>query len=194
MKRSAATGLFLFFAASALAACTSTEALDPSAITPPQQTTSTTSATTATASITDPTATQGTTVAPAAGQVAAINSNARVQIAPIVGASVEAAGPLSERISAKAKERGIKLAGGDGSATLVLKGYFSAITEAKETTVIYVWDVLDTAGNRLHRIQGQQKTPAANAEGWASVSTPTMQGIADQTVDQLSAWLAARTG
>lgn len=193
MKRSAATGLFLFFAASALAACTSTEALDPSAITPPQQTTSTTPGT-ATASITDPTATQGTTAAPAAGQVAAISSNARVQIAPIVGASVEAAGPLSERISAKAKERGIKLAGGDGSATLVLKGYFSAITEAKETTVIYVWDVLDPAGNRLHRIQGQQKTPAANAEGWASVSTPTMQAIADQTVDQLAAWLAARTG
>lgn len=193
MKRSAATGLFLFFAASALAACTSTEALDPSAITPPQQTTSTTPGT-ATASITDPTATQGTTAAPAAGQVAAISSNARVQIAPIVGASVEAAGPLSERISAKAKERGIKLAGGDGSATLVLKGYFSAITEAKETTVIYVWDVLDQAGNRLHRIQGQQKAPAANAEGWASVSTPTMQAIADQTVDQLAAWLAARTG
>lgn len=188
MKRSAATGLFLFFAASGLAACTSTEALDPSAITPPQQTTS------ATASITDPTATQGTTAAPAAGQVAAISSNARIQIAPIVGASVEAAGPLSERISAKAKERGIKLAGGDGSATLVLKGYFSAITEAKETTVIYVWDVLDTAGNRLHRIQGQQKTPAPNAEGWASVSAPAMQGIADQTVDQLAAWLAARTG
>jgi hypothetical protein len=201
MKRSAATGACLL-ALSALAACTSTEqALDPSAIKPPGQTAATAPGTTATASITEPAAPQGsattdTTPAPAtAGQVAAVNSNARVQIAPIVGATVEAAGPLSERIAAKARERGLKLAGsGDASTTLVLKGYFSAITEAKTTTVIYVWDVLDPAGNRLHRIQGQQKAPATNGEGWSSVSAPTMQSIADQTVDQLAAWLSARTG
>lgn len=201
MKRLAAIGAFLL-AASALAACTSTEqALDPSAIKPPNQA-ATPPTTTSTASITDPAATPAsggttatTTPAPAAaGQGAALGSNARVQIAPIVGATVEAAGPLSERIAAKARERGIKLAGGDGKATLLLKGYFSAITEGKETTVIYVWDVLDPAGNRLHRIQGQQKTTATGGEGWASVSAATMQGIADQTVDQLAAWLGARTG
>jgi hypothetical protein len=198
MRRSAVTGILLY-AATTLAACTSTEqTLDPSAITPPQQTSSTTPANAATASIADSVATQGatttTTTAPASGQVAAITSKARIQIAPIVGATVEAAGPLSERIAAKSRERGIQLAGGNGAATLVLKGYFSAITEGKETTVIYVWDVLDPAGNRLHRIQGQQKTPATKGEGWASVSAPTMQGIADQTVDQLAAWLSARAG
>jgi hypothetical protein len=174
MRRSAVTGIFLY-AASTLAACTSTEqALDPSAITAPQQTSSPANATTA--SIAD----SATTVPanPASGQVAAITSNARVQIAPIVGATVEAAGPLSERIAAKARERGIHLAGGNGTATLLLKGYFSAITEGKETTVIYVWDVLDPA----------------KGEGWASVSAPTMQGIADQTIDQLAAWLSARPG
>ncbi|GLS32124.1 hypothetical protein SAMN04488498_10669 [Mesorhizobium albiziae] len=199
MKRSVAIGMLLT-AASALAACTSTEqALDPSAIKPPSQT-ATAPGTSATASIADPSAAPGAPAAAAAtpgtttGQVAAIDSNARIQIAPIVGATVEAAGPLSERIAARAKERGIKLAGGDGTATLVLKGYFSAITEARETTVIYVWDVLDTAGNRLHRIQGQQKAPARRGEGWASVSAPTMQGIADQTVDQLAAWLGTRAG
>jgi hypothetical protein len=197
MRRSAVTGILLY-AASTLAACTSTEqALDPSAITAPQQTSSPTTANSTTASIaaTQGAATTATTVPanPASGQVAAITSNARVQIAPIVGATVEAAGPLSERIAAKARERGIRLAGGNGTATLLLKGYFSAITEGKETTVIYVWDVLDPAGNRLHRIQGQQKTPA-KGEGWASVSAPTMQDIADQTIDQLAAWLSARPG
>ena len=50
------------------------------------------------------------------------------------------------------------------AATHVLKGYFSAMTEGKETTVIYVWDVYDPAGNRLHRIQGQQKAPAQAAK------------------------------
>ncbi len=191
MRRSAVTGILLC-AASVLASCTSTEqALDPSAIA--QQTSSTTPANAATASIADSVVTQGATTTATTGQVAAITSNARVQIAPIVGATVEAAEPLSERMAAKARERGIRLAGATGTATLMLKGYFSAITEGKETTVIYVWDVLDPAGNRLHRIQGQQKTPA-KGEGWASVSAPTMQGIADQTIDQLATWLSARAG
>jgi len=56
--------------------------------------------------------------------------------------------------------------------------------------VIYVWDVLDPAGNRLHRIQGQQGA-SGKGEGWAAVPPATMQAIADQTVDQLMIWLAA---
>ena len=117
-----------------------------------------------------------------------------MQLAPIVGATVEAVTPLTERIALKARERGIQLAGGGSTrSTHVLKGYLSAISEGDGTTVIYVWDVLDPHGNRLHRIQGQEKS-AARGEGWASVSSQTMQAIADQTVDQLAAWLSKRTG
>jgi hypothetical protein len=174
----------------ALAACASTEqTLDPVAITPAQSVQSASPAVAATASVADSAA------RPASGQTAAISSSARVKFAPIVGATVEAATPLTERIAVKARERGIQLAGNaDASSTHVLKGYFSAITEGNKTTVIYVWDVLDPAGNRLHRIQGQIQSPAGRAEGWASVPARTMQGIADQTIDQLAAWLATRAG
>ncbi len=192
MRRSAATAI-LCIAASALGACTSTEqALDPSAITPPQQ-----SSPAATASITGPAAQQeAATAGSTTGQTAAVGSKARVQIAPIVGATVEAAGPLSQYITKRARVRGIALAGSaDKTTTHVLRGYFSAISEGKETTVIYVWDVLDPAGNRLHRIQGQQKTPTTKGgEGWASVTDTTMQGIADETIDQLAAWLSTPAG
>jgi hypothetical protein len=171
MRRSAS---MLLFAALGLGACTSTEqAPDPSAITPPQS------------------------AAPGQSpiQTTAIPSAARVQLAPIVGATVEAATPLTERIAAKASERGITLVGGgDPSTTLMLKGYFSALTEGRETTVIYVWDVLDASGNRLHRIQGQMKAPARRREGWDSVSNETMQEVADQTIDQLATWLSTRAG
>jgi hypothetical protein len=198
MRRSAVMAVFL--CGSALAACTSTEqTLDPTAITPPQSVQSASPAVAATASVTDSTAGQGAAAAnsaqPAAGQTAAVVSSTRVKLAPIVGATVEAATPLTERIAIKARERGIQLAGNaDTSSTHVLKGYFSAITEGNKTTVIYVWDVLDSAGNRLHRIQGQMQSPAGRREGWASVSSKTMQGIADQTVDQLAAWLSTRAG
>jgi hypothetical protein len=76
----------------------------------------------------------------------------------------------------------------------VLKGYFSTLTEGGQTTVIYVWDVYDPAGNRLHRINGQQKAPSGGGEGWAAVPSATMQAIADSTIDQLSSWLASSTG
>lgn len=181
----------------ALAACSSTEqTLDPSAITPPQGTASTPPAgTVPNAPAGTPQPQTATTPSPAAGQVAAIPSSTRVQFAPIVGATVEAVTPLTERLAVRARERGIRLAGsGDASTTHVLKGYFSAMSEGRETTVIYVWDVLDPAGNRLHRIQGQQKTPATNSEGWASVSAPAMQAIADQTIDQLASWLSTSAG
>jgi hypothetical protein len=143
------------------------------------------------------------TVAPAAvapattlnAQAAALSSNARIQIAPIVGSTVEAVTPLTRRLSQRAASRGIALvSSGATDTTHLLKGYFSAITEGSETTVIYVWDVLDPSGNRLHRIQGQEKTANSAAEGWSGVSSPTMEAIGEKTIDQLAAWLAARPG
>ena len=83
----------------------------------------------------------------------------------------------------------------DQAATHVLKGYFSTMTEGKDTTVIYVWDIYDPAGNRLHRINGQQKAPSVGAtEGWPAVAPATMQAIADQTIDQFAAWLGGSAG
>ena len=132
---------------------------------------------------------------PSAALNPAIASRMRLRFDPIVGASVDAATPLTERLATRAKARGISLAGStDPSTTHVLKGYFSTITEGKETTVIYVWDVYDPAGNRLHRINGQQKAPSNGGEGWSSVSPAMMQKIADLTIDQLAAWLASSTG
>lgn len=120
-------------------------------------------------------------------------SSQRVQFAPIVGTTAESVGPLSKELSARAKARGLTLVpANDPSTTLLMKGYFSALTDNSQTTVIYVWDVLDPAGNRLHRIEGQQKAPPGKGEGFAAVTEGTMKTIADQTIDQLVTWLSAR--
>ncbi len=172
----------------AVSACTSTQdVLEPSAIaaSPP--------------GTTDP-AVPGTAAQPAAATASAplnpgIAARTRLRVDPIVGATVETATPLTERLAQMARARGITLAGSaDPSTTHVLKGYFSTLTEGGQTTVIYVWDVYDASGNRLHRINGQQKAPAGGGEGWASVPAATMQGIADATVDQLASWLTGNTG
>ncbi len=82
----------------------------------------------------------------------------KLHIAPIVGAPVNVVTPLTHRMNDDAKTKGIELAGNnDPSAAYVMKGYFSVLSEDNQTTVLYVWDVLDASGNRLHRIQGQEK-------------------------------------
>jgi hypothetical protein len=146
---------------------------------------------------TPPSSTSGTaTAAVDPAKAAAALARTRLQIAPLVGASIESATPLTERLNLKARERGITLVGStDTSATHVLKGYFSVLTEGQDTTVVYVWDLYDQSGNRLHRINGQQKAPSVNgAQGWAAVPPATMQAVADSTMDQLAAWLSGNAG
>ena len=188
-------------AALVLAACTNAkDVLEPSAITPPAasaQPADPLSAAPGTAPATPAPSSPAAPATPAnPAQAAAALSKTRLQIAPIVGASVEAATPLTAELQTRAKQRGITLAGSaDQAATHVLKGYFSTMTEGKDTTVIYVWDIYDPAGNRLHRINGQQKAPSVGAtEGWPAVAPATMQAIADQTIDQFAAWLGGSAG
>lgn len=208
MRRSHVTTVSLLVAL-ALAACTNAkDVLEPSAITPPATSGPVAPGSTAATVPTPSTAAPATTTAGApattttpltSAQSAAILSKTRLQIAPIVGASVDAATPLTAELQTRARQRGITLAGSaDQTATHVLKGYFSAISEGKDTTVIYVWDVYDPSGNRLHRINGQMKAPSVSsgtgADSWKGVSPATMQAIADQTIDQFAAFLGGKAG
>ncbi|TPI36190.1 hypothetical protein FJW07_21295 [Mesorhizobium sp. B3-1-9] len=207
MRRSQVTTVSLL-AALALGACTNAkDVLEPSAITPtassaqslPAPQGSSTTATSPTTTAPAPSPAPSTAVSPATratpAQTAAL-ARTRLQVAPIVGATVEAAAPLTAELQTRARQRGLTLVGStDQTATHVLKGYFSTMSEGKDTTVIYVWDIYDPSGNRLHRINGQQKAPAAGSgEGWPTVAPATMQAIADQTIDQFAAWLGGGAG
>ena len=125
------------------------------------------------------------------GQTAAATTS-RIELAPIVGATSQATASLTQRLSERARQRGIGIAGNGAFPTHILKGYFSEVDDGASNTVIYVWDVLDPSGNRLHRIQGQAK--AKGKGGWAAVPARTMQDIADRTIDQFAQWLSSRTG
>lgn len=126
----------------------------------------------------------------AGNQVAALATTAKISLAPVIGAPSGAVRAMSQRISTRSAERGIAvLAPGASGATHDMKGYFSAITESGKTTVIYVWDIFDARGNRLHRIQGQESAPGTSPDGWSSVSSRMMETIGVRTVDEFAAWL-----
>jgi len=133
--------------------------------------------------------------APTPPQVAALSREpARVVLAPVIGAPSGAVTQLSARLAARASAKRFSfLPTGDPTATFTLKGFFSTSPEEGETIVFYVWDVIDSTGNRVHRFSGEQRVDGRN-EGWMDVDEADMNAIADKTADEFARWLAARAG
>jgi len=118
-----------------------------------------------------------------------------IRFLPIIGAPVQAVTPLSKRLGAEARSRGLAIRGAsDNSSKYILKGYFSAMNDNGNTTVVYVWDVLDGSGARLHRIQGQESVPGTAGDPWAAVPARTMEGIAEKTIRQYLDWRGSARG
>ena len=102
----------------------------------------------------------------------AIASQTRLRFEPIVGTSVDAATPCRSGWPSRARERGMRPCRQRRHHHHArAEGLFLGLTEGKQTTVIYVWDVYDPAGNRVHRISGQQKAASPGGEGWTACRT-----------------------
>ena len=118
-----------------------------------------------------------------------------IRFLPIIGAPVEVVTPLSKQLGAEARSHGLTIkAASDTSSQHILKGYFSTLNDGGKTTVVYVWDVLDATGNRLHRIQGQDTVDATAADLWSVVPPQTMQAIATKTIGAYLSWRAGDAG
>ncbi|WP_066174708.1 hypothetical protein [Hoeflea olei] len=119
-----------------------------------------------------------------AGQV-----RGRIRFMPVIGAPVNAVTPLSRQLAVEARNRGLAiLSASDPGGEHVLKGYFSADNFDGKTTVFYVWDVLDAAGNRMHRIQGQESVAGGPGDPWATVPADVMERIAARSIAEYAAW------
>ncbi|MCO5730406.1 hypothetical protein [Rhizobium sp. SSA_523] len=120
-------------------------------------------------------------------------SASSLRFLPIIGAPVQAVTPLSRQLGASARASGLTIkSSSDNSSEHILKGYLSAFDSEGKVTVVYVWDVLDANGGRLHRIQGQESVPAGNGEPWAAVPPATMQIIGQKTIGNYVEWLQAQ--
>ena len=101
----------------------------------------------------------------------------------------------AKRLGAEARSNGLTIrSASDSSTKYILKGYFSAMNDNGQTTVVYVWDVLDSSGARMHRIQGQETVSGNAADPWAAVPARTMEGIASKTIRQYLDWRGSAPG
>jgi len=113
----------------------------------------------------------------------------QIRFMPVIGAPVNAVTPLSRQLAVEARNRGLAiLSASDPGGDHVLKGYFSADNFDGQTTVFYVWDILDPAGTRLTRIQGQETFPGGTGDPWASVPADVMERIATRSLADYVAW------
>lgn len=118
-----------------------------------------------------------------------------IRFLPIIGAPVQAVTPLSRQLGAEARAKGLTIRPStDTSAENILKGYLSAFEDGGKVTIVYVWDVLDANGTRLHRLQGQETVASHGGDPWAAVSDSIMQKIAARTLDDYQSWKQAARG
>jgi hypothetical protein len=128
-------------------------------------------------------------IAPQQTQVVARGEQGTIRFLPIIGAPMEAVKPLSQELGNAARSSGLTiLPSSDRAADNILKGYLSAFEDGDKVNIVYVWDVLDSAGNRLHRLQGQQAAPKQGSDPWASANASLMQEIARSTIGSYVEW------
>ncbi|CVI61270.1 MULTISPECIES: hypothetical protein [Agrobacterium] len=131
---------------------------------------------------------QTTSLAPA-------GSGNSIRFLPIIGAPVQAVTPLSRQLGAEARAKGLTIrASNDNSAENILKGYFSAFADGGKVNIVYVWDILDANGVRLHRLQGQESVIAKGSDPWAAVTDRVMQDIAAKTLGEYTSWKQSQRG
>jgi hypothetical protein len=114
---------------------------------------------------------------------------AHFALAGISGAPEDVVITTTNTFTAQAKARNLNFStSSDPSATYQLRGYLSAVGDKQGTILVYVWDVFDTRGVRLHRISGQERGSGSDSDPWAGIKDNTVQAAARDTIDDLVAW------
>ena len=127
---------------------------------------------------------------PAAPKVPA--SQATFAFEPFVGVPGNTADSLSRRIGEQAKEQGLTIVPRIGApATYRVKGHLSAVGDNSSSTVIYVFDVYDANGNRLHRFSGQETSSETSGDPWSGIDGDALDLLAKRTVLALQSWLTS---
>lgn len=129
-----------------------------------------------------------------AGQPTATTSNsqtAQISIAPVIGAPDAVAKQLQTQLTSDIEAQRISVAKSPNETSqYTLRGYVVSARERGRTKVSYIWDVTDSAGQRVNRITGEEVISGArSSDPWAAVSPQVVGTISKKTVGSLSTWL-----
>jgi len=127
-----------------------------------------------------------------AGQQAPPPGNAqqaRIEIAPIIGAPEGVSRDLQAQLASSIERNRISVAQGPSAkGEYVLRGYVVAAREKTGSKISYIWDVTDQTGKRAHRITGEEMAAAGGSDPWSAANAQVIQSIADKTAGQIATW------
>ncbi len=148
--------------------------------------------TTALAEASQPSAAENVTSAQL-DQQAALDPSTAVTFLPVQGAPQDKVTLLSRalRTSAQSYQLSLLPTTQQGS-TYQVKGYFSALSDGSGTLLVYIWDVLDKSGKRLHRINGQERAGTIKSDPWQAITDVELGRVADTTAARLKSWVDAQ--
>jgi hypothetical protein len=98
---------------------------------------------------------------------------------------------LVQNLSEEADARQIAVVSREGPAQYRVRGYVSAQTQGKRSTISWVWDVYDADQRRALRIAGEEPASFAGRGTWAIADDQVLRRIAHAGMDRLVAFLAS---
>ncbi|MCB1461962.1 MAG: hypothetical protein KDJ90_05950 [Nitratireductor sp.] len=128
-------------------------------------------------------------------QVASVARIPPVAFLPVTGAPQSAVTKLAGAMRNAARSNAVPVVVSvDRGAQYQLKGYFSALNDGSGAVLVYVWDVLDARGVRIHRISGQERGGSSTGDPWAGISDDMISRVANTTMNSLRSWATTRAG
>jgi len=123
-------------------------------------------------------------------QIATAQSN-KIAIAPVIGAPDVIAKLLRSELSTALGKKNIVVANSPtDNPRYTLRGYVVSAREKTKTKISYIWDVTDSAGKRVNRINGEELAPSgSNSDPWAAMTPGIVQTISTKTAASLATWL-----
>ena len=116
---------------------------------------------------------------------------ARFAFAPIEGVPVPVLQAMSNALNQQAVANRVNVVpASDPAAVYTVRGYLSAVAEGPNAKLVYVWDVVDRQGARLHRVTGQEMGGAfRNNDPWTGIGMTNISEAARKTMESLAAWV-----
>lgn len=117
-----------------------------------------------------------------------------VAFLPVTGAPQSAVTGLAAAMRDAAGQEAVAVVPSlEQGAQYQVKGYFSAINDGSGVTLVYVWDITDRTGARIHRISGQERGGKSENDPWTGVSTDMLESVARATMSNLRLWMSGRS-
>jgi hypothetical protein len=118
---------------------------------------------------------------------------AQIAVAPVIGPPEAVSRQLQSQLATDLERQNIRVAKAPGeSAQYTLRGYVISSLDKKSSRakISYIWDVTDGAGKGVHRVSGEESSPAGNnPDPWSAVTGPVVEAVSSKTAGSLASWL-----